>query len=1027
MNRLCTCTGGAGVVVLASIGLAVIMTGPSSGLGPVMTGACCFTNDANQPDNPLFGDCTVTDAADCLTLGIGDGVYQGNDTDCSECSQNNCLKLDTECQEPNIGEFPGGTILTAGETYDNFIAGESGTVASICFWGAYIAPDPDGNLNGIDCDAEVTDDVVTITFYDNESSIPPFPADTNADNNPDPIATINVSVGAGTLAKRATGVDFQLGGFGSQPVTEFEFNTVGALAGAPTLVAGTCYWIRVENVVTSANPDCAFFWEVSPEIILDDVNGDGDDFSQGGVDDGAGGTAYFPNSFDMAWCIDLDLASLVDDDITDGGCFQEINAACVAPVVAPGEGSCVILSGDPLLPDVCAVGTAAFCSNAGGDFTEGASCLRDCNSVAYTNPFTDELYSGCLDPACCTLVCDGDDANPDLESNPLCCQIGWDQTCADIAVFDQACASVPLCQPSENCQAFAAGLAFFAATDPSGVNGDQFVPADDFTPAATGTITSLCWYGHFDPGDSGIGPNAEVDDFTVVFYEDNDGLPGAVLRTYTQADLDTATVTKTFTNTNFGVFPINEYDIGDLSLTAQGGVPVDAGNCYWISIENGQGGFGTAADPASWLWHTAIQNSSTAPYYSGNGRLADDAADANGNVSGDYDVNELIGGADLAFCLDIELSDPACGLDSHWNAGPERIVFFDSGDAGNFGSFFLGWSSGMLCSPDCPNDEFPERRTAQPFTIPQGPGPTNDLRIRQIFVDGFAPDGVLNEEFHYEVFARNGQVRPTEADSLITASIPYGAAVTGLSHPEHQGIGSGIGSSGALHSIHTDFNLPPGDYWLTVWATNASNLQEGGQTTASNFAWFTNAERALDLTCQPEPWPDPTPEDEADPSIIGCNDADPMYPPVSYMWRARHWPPLPDGYGFGSYSLDPTTTLTTNPNLDPPTDPADLHSANLMVRGTQGDGFCGNSLVEAGEDCDDGNNTGGDGCSAICKDEAAGTCIWDCVGNDGIIGIDEFLAILGTWGSPGPCDYDGSGAVGIEEFLKVLGTWGTCP
>ncbi len=55
------------------------------------------------------------------------------------------------------------------------------------------------------------------------------------------------------------------------------------------------------------------------------------------------------------------------------------------------------------------------------------------------------------------------------------------------------------------------------------------------------------------------------------------------------------------------------------------------------------------------------------------------------------------------------------------------------------------------------------------------------------------------------------------------------------------------------------------------------------------------------------------------------------------------------------------------------------------------------------------------------------TCIWDCVGNDGVIGIDEFLAILGTWGSPGPCDYDGSGAVGIEEFLKVLGTWGNCP
>ncbi len=53
-------------------------------------------------------------------------------------------------------------------------------------------------------------------------------------------------------------------------------------------------------------------------------------------------------------------------------------------------------------------------------------------------------------------------------------------------------------------------------------------------------------------------------------------------------------------------------------------------------------------------------------------------------------------------------------------------------------------------------------------------------------------------------------------------------------------------------------------------------------------------------------------------------------------------------------------------------------------------------------------------------------CPWDCVGSDGIVGIDEFLNILGNWGQPGACDYDGSGAIGIEEFLKVLGVWGSC-
>ena len=28
----------------------------------------------------------------------------------------------------------------------------------------------------------------------------------------------------------------------------------------------------------------------------------------------------------------------------------------------------------------------------------------------------------------------------------------------------------------------------------------------------------------------------------------------------------------------------------------------------------------------------------------------------------------------------------------------------------------------------------------------------------------------------------------------------------------------------------------------------------------------------------------------------------------------------------------------------------------------------------------------------------AGGCSWDCVGNDGLIGIDEFLKILAHWG-----------------------------
>ena len=65
--------------------------------------------------------------------------------------------------------------------------------------------------------------------------------------------------------------------------------------------------------------------------------------------------------------------------------------------------------------------------------------------------------------------------------------------------------------------------------------------------------------------------------------------------------------------------------------------------------------------------------------------------------------------------------------------------------------------------------------------------------------------------------------------------------------------------------------------------------------------------------------------------------------------------------------------------------------------------------------------------AAVVFELVCAACPWDCVGDDGLVGIDEFLAILGGWGGPGACDYDGDGVIGIAEFLKVLGTWGPCP
>ena len=60
---------------------------------------------------------------------------------------------------------------------------------------------------------------------------------------------------------------------------------------------------------------------------------------------------------------------------------------------------------------------------------------------------------------------------------------------------------------------------------------------------------------------------------------------------------------------------------------------------------------------------------------------------------------------------------------------------------------------------------------------------------------------------------------------------------------------------------------------------------------------------------------------------------------------------------------------------------------------------------------------------------AAPGCPWDCGDGDGVVGIVDFLALLGQWGSTGlSCDTGlGAPGVGIEEFLDLLANWGPCP
>ena len=55
-------------------------------------------------------------------------------------------------------------------------------------------------------------------------------------------------------------------------------------------------------------------------------------------------------------------------------------------------------------------------------------------------------------------------------------------------------------------------------------------------------------------------------------------------------------------------------------------------------------------------------------------------------------------------------------------------------------------------------------------------------------------------------------------------------------------------------------------------------------------------------------------------------------------------------------------------------------------------------------------------------------CPWDLDGS-GVVGVGDFLILLGVWGpcEGCPADFDGSGDVGVSDFLELLGNWGPCP
>ncbi|MHC4591026.1 MAG: hypothetical protein ACYTAQ_17345, partial [Planctomycetota bacterium] len=308
---------------------------------------------------------------------------------------------------------------------------------------------------------------------------------------------------------------------------------------------------------------------------------------------------------------------------------------------------------------------------------------------------------------------------------------------ADIAISEGG-AVRPECQPHEHCQSHEVNTAWTSVTDMTHA-------ADDFTPTGS-SISEICWYGIYAGNDPG------TDDFTVTYYLDDNGIPGAVHATHNIASPSTRVRTGEEFATAEWTSQVYEYS------DTHPAVAVVPGDCYWISLTN-------TATP-DWLWLSAEDGASAGekedPPREGNARLMVDETPAD-----DWTDAGIGAGKDLSFCLGMGITAPACGFLTPYDTGYHELVNFDPNHTGDFSSTNLGWDSGDLQAGPGVDDQ---RRCAQPLGMPTVPDEKPSWSIQQLAIEGFEPGGVTNEFINFEIFTRTAlDVAPTPDDMIWAA------------------------------------------------------------------------------------------------------------------------------------------------------------------------------------------------------------------------------------------------------------------
>ncbi|MHC4219712.1 MAG: hypothetical protein ACYSU7_14825 [Planctomycetota bacterium] len=313
--------------------------------------------------------------------------------------------------------------------------------------------------------------------------------------------------------------------------------------------------------------------------------------ASGGVFQGGGSTCAGVTCPDLigACCLPDGTCAELEPDACDaaGGFFHGIDVDCIdiqcSFIECPGTGECLSANGTPgcsigeccnfvcsVAPACCAVTWDASCA------VLAAEICGDCGDPQSGNCFVANGTPGCTDAACCAAVCALD---------PFCCFTLWDQLCVDGAA--ENCNQLNCGDPAR-CQVPDQVFAFLS-------NSVEFTQADSFVMSAPddAPVNGLCWWGaYYSSQNCGPGP----DNFTLNYYVDDGGLPGALLASFNQGagtlsvgpPLATGLVIQSGSATEY----VHAASHADLFLSP--------GVCYWIEIYN----TGPAL-PCKWFWETS--------------------------------------------------------------------------------------------------------------------------------------------------------------------------------------------------------------------------------------------------------------------------------------------------------------------------------------------------------------------------------------------------------------------------------------